>query len=112
MKRIAIDTDEAVLLDIFCTAGRDFDLTIDLHRSLTGEGFRLEVRDVAGAVILTFNQVSGTINLNGTSLVLHQSHGAMNLPAGVYGYDLINELGLRRENVTKGYFTIRPSVTQ
>lgn len=112
MRTAYIDTDEAVTLHITATAGRTFDLTLDLHRPLDGEGFRLQVRDWGGALILSFKQDDGTLNLDGSQVLLAQTHTAMQVPTGVWQYDLVEEADGRFINCTRGNFIIKPGVTQ
>lgn len=110
MKRLFIDTDESVRLDIYAPRFRTFDLAITLPTAPTGQAIAMAVVDLSGTAHLQFGLSNG-LSITGNVVTLHKVAAQMSLPTGVYHYDLIQQRGSDVVNLLTGTFTVVPSYT-
>lgn len=104
-----VDIDDSAELTIRCKADRNFDLTINLNRDLTGKSHKLQVSD-GTTTILSFAPSDGLQTLS-TSVKLSKIATDMAVQTGYFRYDLIEIDGDNVDNIFHGWFAIEPSVT-
>ncbi|RIV21369.1 hypothetical protein DYU11_18355 [Fibrisoma montanum] len=104
MKRLSINIDEANELTIFCKRLRTFDLQIDVDRPLAGT-YVLTATPEAGGTGFTI-----PVDKVGQQLRISRSHTDMNMPTGVYDYNLTQEADGRSENIFFGKLIVQPSI--
>ncbi len=107
-----IDIDSSQELTIRTKQARSFQLAFNLNRNLTGKSFRMDVTggyDTEGPVV-SFSPGDGLV-VNGMSVELSKTPDLMNIPTGVYAYDLVEITGTVAENIFHGPFIVEPSIT-
>jgi hypothetical protein len=104
-----IDVDNSDELTIRTRQARSFALAFNLNRNLAGKTYRMDVAGNDGPVI-SFSANDGLV-VNGSSVELTKTPDQMNIPTGVYAYDLVEITGNQAENVSHGAFIVVPSVT-
>lgn len=108
MKKLSINLDEAVELDIYAKANRTFHCQIDHDRTITGN-LTFTARSEFGGTLITMDETSG-ITVDARRITIYQD--ALPAPTGVYRYDLIEVNGARVDNLFIGRLLIEPSISQ
>ena len=87
-----VNLDTAVRLDIVCRRRDSFKLEIDFGATIPGTTWLMQVRDSAGGSIRLdgFSFVRSDGNATNSKLTIEASAAEMNIPGGMYVYDLQN----------------------
>lgn len=104
-----IDVDSSEQLTIHTKQARSFALAFNLNRNISGHTFCMDVVGSTGPVV-SFRAGDGLV-INGSSVELTRTPDLMNVPTGVYAYDLVEVIGDVAENIYHGPFIVEPSIT-
>ncbi len=87
-----VNLDTAVRLDIVCRRRDSFKLEIDFGSVIEATTWLMQVRDSAGGTIRLdgFSFARGDGNATNSKLTIEASAAEMNIPGGMYVYDLQN----------------------